>query len=351
MNNEENNTAAQGRKKRTLVIVAAVAIVALGAGGLWWAGVLGPMGGEVIVIVDGNGIQKAEFDWIMGETLKGIQASGQMVSEEMMQEVRRQVLQRVIDQQLVYERGRRLEMAASEEEVAQAMARRAASAGGEAALAASLEAQGIKRELLGELVEKEVVINKVIDLEMKDIRVSDAELRQTYDANKQSFNNAPEEIRASHILLMLKPGDDEGVLLSRAKEIREKALAGEDFGDLAASYSEEPGAAERKGDLGYFGRGQMVKPFEEAAFALKVGEVSTPVKTRFGYHVIKLYDRLPAGARNFAQAKETISRVLLEQKRRQRFMSFIAELRMQAEIEFKPGFEMPPPPGGIPAGR
>ncbi|MFC4182227.1 peptidylprolyl isomerase [Saccharococcus thermophilus] len=107
---------------------------------------------------------------------------------------------------------------------------------------------------------------------MEDIKVTDKELKEYYD-------NYKPKIRASHILVK-----DE----KTAKEIKAKLDKGEDFAKLAKQYSQDPGSAANGGDLGWFGPGKMVKEFEDAAYKLKVGQVSDPVKTDYGYHIIKV---------------------------------------------------------------
>jgi foldase protein PrsA len=110
---------------------------------------------------------------------------------------------------------------------------------------------------------------------MEDVKVTEKELKQYYDQYKP-------KIRASHILVK-----DE----KTAKEIKAKLDKGEDFAKLAKEYSQDPGSAQNGGDLGWFGPGRMVKEFENAAYSLNVGEVSQPVKTEFGYHIIKVTDK------------------------------------------------------------
>lgn len=107
------------------------------------------------------------------------------------------------------------------------------------------------------------------------IKVTDKELKEAYDAKKP-------EVKASHILVQ-----DE----KTAKEVKAKLDKGEDFAKLAKEYSQDPGSAEKGGDLGFFGPGKMVPEFEEAAYKLKKGEVSEPVKSSFGYHIIKVTDK------------------------------------------------------------
>jgi foldase protein PrsA len=108
-----------------------------------------------------------------------------------------------------------------------------------------------------------------------DIKVTDKELKEAYDAKKP-------EVKASHILVQ-----DE----KTAKEVKAKLDKGEDFAKLAKEYSQDPGSAENGGDLGFFGPGKMVPEFEEAAYKLKKGEVSAPVQSSFGYHIIKVTDK------------------------------------------------------------
>lgn len=112
-----------------------------------------------------------------------------------------------------------------------------------------------------------------------------------------TYNRLKEEVRAAHILLNLKADatpEDTTVVYNQALELRKRILSGEDFSKVAAVYSQEPNAAMTKGDLGYFTALQMVFPFEQAAFTTPVGQVSMPVRTRFGYHLVNVLDRRPS---------------------------------------------------------
>jgi peptidyl-prolyl cis-trans isomerase SurA len=112
-----------------------------------------------------------------------------------------------------------------------------------------------------------------------------------------TYRRMKEEVRASHILINLKPeATPEDTLLAYKKiiELRERILKGEDFGTMASTYSEDPSAKINKGDLGYFTAMQMVFPFEQAAYNTPVGSVSMPARTRFGYHLVKVTDKKPS---------------------------------------------------------
>ncbi|ABO65946.1 MULTISPECIES: peptidylprolyl isomerase [Geobacillus] len=142
----------------------------------------------------------------------------------------------------------------------------------------------------------EKVIREMIKLDLlrakaaiEDIKVTDKELKEYYD-------NYKPKVRASHILV-----EDE----KTAKEVKAKLDKGEDFAKLAKEYSQDPGSASNGGDLGWFGAGKMVKEFEEAAYKLKVGEVSDPIKTDYGYHIIKVTDK--EKKKTFDKMKEEIT--------------------------------------------
>lgn len=142
--------------------------------------------------------------------------------------------------------------------------------------------------------------------------VTDAEIQAYYDANKSTFEE-PEQVRARHILIRVpNDGDDAAKAAARAKVegLLTRVKAGEDFSELAKSNSEDESNAPRGGDLGFFPRGRMVPPFEDAAFALQPGETSGIVETGFGLHLIKVEERRAAGARPFADVKGEIDEKL-----------------------------------------
>ena len=139
------------------------------------------------------------------------------------------------------------------------------------------------------------------------VTIAEKEISDFYELNQESFKN-PKQIKARHILLKVSPDASE----SEKTETKEKALSllkrlkdGEDFAALAKKYSQDP-AASKGGDLGYFTRGQMVKPFEELAFSLKKGELGGPVKTQFGWHIIRVDDIKDATIKTFSEVRNQI---------------------------------------------
>jgi len=126
----------------------------------------------------------------------------------------------------------------------------------------------------------------------EEVEVTDADLAAYYQEHRDDFRH-PEQIRLEYVYFpKVASAEDSVQVAEEIKRLRQEIQAGADFAELASLESEDPGSADRGGDLGTFGRGQMVKPFEEAAFALAEDQVSQPVQTRFGWHLIKVEERL-----------------------------------------------------------
>jgi len=169
---------------------------------------------------------------------------------------------------------------------------------------------------------KMTLVSIVLKKEVEEkATVDDAEVKVFFDQNADKFTIGT-KIKASHILV----GTEE-----EANDISDRLKKGEKFAKLA-ELSKDTGSAKKGGDLGYFGRGQMVPEFEQAALSLKPGEVSKPVKTRFGYHIIKLVDIQKGEPADFEQSKESIQRQLLGEKRKRVFDSFVDKLKTDIKI-------------------
>jgi peptidyl-prolyl cis-trans isomerase C len=181
------------------------------------------------------------------------------------------------------------------------------------------------------------LVDKVVRQEAEKLpaAVSDADAKAFYDQNPTLFD-AGERVRASHILLRVPGGAGPGVKKTqRAKA--EAALArvrkGEDFAAVARQVSEDPGSASRGGDLGVFGKGQMVPAFDQAAFAVPAGQVSDLVESPFGFHIIKVQERLPAGKVPFDSVKGQIKDHLAQTRREKAVDDLVRGLKAKAKIE------------------
>ncbi len=178
-----------------------------------------------------------------------------------------------------------------------------------------------KLEDLKKRVVVEAFLKKKVESESK---VSDEDLKKFYEQNKDKFK-ADEQIKASHILVK---GEKE------AKDVLAQIKAGGNFEELAKKNSVDSSAS-KGGDLGWFGKGTMVPAFEKAALALKDGQVSDVVKSDFGFHIIKLTGKRPAGVRPFEEVKEQIKGAIMPGKQQEVFQKIKEELKKSAKITIK----------------
>ncbi|WP_227937866.1 foldase protein PrsA [Alkalihalobacillus deserti] len=258
--------------------------------------------GTTIAVVDGEEITESEFIDTLQEKF------GAQTLEVMIQEMVLEKTSETVD--------------VTDEEVEEELTklRTQLSVEDNDALLSTLEAQfNLSFETIDEFVDEYLRPNLVIQkLASEGVEVTEEEKLAFYEENKDQF---PEMIRASHILV-----EDE----ETAAEVLEKLEAGGDFAELATEYSTDPGSGAKGGDLDFFGRGQMVPAFEEAAFALEMDEISEPVESDFGFHIIKLTDRKDS----YEDYAEQIEQTLLAQRSKSRDV-VMAELIEKANIEIK----------------
>jgi foldase protein PrsA len=185
-----------------------------------------------------------------------------------------------------------------------------------------------------------VTIPIVLERELK-INVTDDEVKAFYDSptNVASFEQ-PEMVRASHILLMTtdpethKPLSPEKKAEKRKEmeDILKQARSGADFGELAKKYSEDPGSKDKGGEY-TFPRGQMVKEFEDTAFSMKTNEISDIIETQYGYHIIKLSEKIPAKKVDFDKVKEGIKDHLVNEELKSQLPDYTKKLVKDADVQ------------------
>lgn len=184
-------------------------------------------------------------------------------------------------------------------------------------------------------IKMKVQMDALIAKEMKDKDIKDEDIKVFYDENPQYFERA-EEVQASHILLKFEDNAtpaQKAEARKKIEDIQKKVAGGEDFAELAKAHSGCPSSA-RGGDLGSFGRGQMVPEFEKAAYGMEVGQVSDIVETQFGYHLIKKTGHTKAEKTPFDEVKDQIKQFLTQQKRSAFWEGYSKIMRDEAKIEY-----------------
>lgn len=204
-----------------------------------------------------------------------------------------QLLEQIISYELMYNHGKELGMDANEEFLAQV-----------------------------EKAKKEILTQMTINSELSKITVSEEEIKEYYENNKEKFQEA-EQVRAKHILV-----DTE----EEATNIKAQIEGGLSFEEAAQNNSKCPSSS-NGGDLGFFTRGRMVPEFENAAFELNVGEVSAPVQTQFGFHLIKVEEKKEASVKAFEEVEQMIGGTVLQEKQASKYYEIVEELKGKFNVQ------------------
>jgi foldase protein PrsA len=192
--------------------------------------------------------------------------------------------------------------------------------GGEEAFTSALEQNNVSMNKIREDIEFYLLAEKLIE---PDISITDEEMKTYFEENKDSFDEK-EQVKASHILV-----EDEAT----AKKVKVELDNGKDFAELAKEYSTDTSNADDGGDLGYFTKGEMAEEFEKAAFELEINKVSEPVKTDFGYHIIKVSDKKAGKAATFEDHKDEIKELLFDEKIQTEYPNWLEEKKSEYEIK------------------
>lgn len=312
------------------------------------------------VVAKGKGleIKRSELDDAMVGIKSAAAARGQTIPAEQVPFIEQQVLDRLIQIQLLLAKASDSDKAAAKQSTEKKIEEIKTRAKTEEALNRQLKAIGTSQEQLRAKMAEEMTAENVLERELK-ISVPESDVKKFYEDNPAKFEQ-PEMVRASHILFGIKdqvtgkdlPEDKKAAKRKQAEEVLKRARGGEDFGKLAKEYSDDPGSKDNGGEY-TFGRGQMVKEFEETAFSLKTNQVSDIVTTQFGYHIIKLSEKLPAKQIELAKVAPDIKDYLRQQevqKHQQEYKDYVDKLKKDAEVaildeKLKP---QPAPAGGLP---
>ena len=207
-----------------------------------------------------------------------------------------------------------------------------------------IQSEGFTPEGYRDHVGRMIAAKKYLDdIRMRVAEVSDEELEKYYRDNEFRLT-FPEQVRVRHILLTWKPmgtTDDRAAIREQMKPILERARAGEDFAALAGEFSDDYATQQSGGDTGLFQRGQMAPAFEEAAFALRPGEISDPVETSFGVHILRLEERREAFLVPLDEIREKLRDHVREERMEAAVEKEIEWLREQGEVEILFALERP----------
>ena len=292
----------------------------------------GAMFPEVVARINDSPLSGRELETTIRRELAAIGSpEWKDLREEFRGELIYGVITALVNSRLIYDKAVASGIKVSDAEVDAEIQAIVKSAGGDAELNVALARQFMDRETLKQNQRRSLTISKYVESLVKDINVTQEELAKYYSEHTQDFAH-PEIVRASHIMIL---GDENPDMDARAKERAEMVLAkakkGEDFAKLAQEYSVHSNAS-AGGDLGFFTKNSVDDDFGQAIFSMKVNEIRL-IKTRYGYHIVKLTDSKPEGVATLDEVKDELSNILKGNKAQAELNKVINQLREQAKIE------------------
>lgn len=294
-----------------------------------------PPGDGPVAKVNGEDIAREMFNREFRQTLERYQRARHDVQPALRERLKDNIVRRLVDQALIRQQATKMKVTIPEDEMGTKWTEHKKRYGSDEAFKSFLERAGTTADDVRRQFESNLMREKVFAKVSESVTVDGKEVRKFYDDNQARYDE-PEQVKASHILLRVPPNakpEEKAAKKKKAEEILATARSGKkSFEDLAKEFGEDPTKA-RGGDLGYFTKGRMVKPFEEAAWKLKKGQVSDVVETQFGFHIIKKTDYKKAAKRPFKDVKAQIERSLTARKRNEAIRTALSKWKEEAELE------------------
>jgi peptidyl-prolyl cis-trans isomerase C len=196
----------------------------------------------------------------------------------------------------------------------------------------ALKQNNITEEELRDNIRENLPVQKVQEKVAGNAEPTDEEIQKYYEQNKEAQFTTPEQRCVRHILFTKDQKQ-------KAEDVKKQLEDGADFAKLAKQYSQDPGSAEKGGDLGCLGKGETVPPFEEAAFGAKEGEIVGPVKTQFGYHILEVTDTKPKQTRPLSEVEPQIKSQLASEEQSKAFSKWLDEQKKQRDVKYLEGYK------------
>lgn len=293
-------------------------------------------GDAIVVDVNGKTLTRGQMREQVNERMQRM--GGQVPADKLASfepRLSAQVIDEFVVRTLLNDEADKRTVAVTEEDVSKAVAEIEERLPPGVSLDDLLAQQGMTREGLLKDIRPEIRIQKLVESELSEATaVSDEEIAAFYETERESLS-MPENVRARHILVAFGEEDDEAARTAKkekAEGLRAQLLEGADFEELAKANSDCP-SKENGGDLGTFRRGQMVPPFEEAAFTQEIGAIGPLVETMFGYHVVQVVERQAERTLSMDESRETIERFLKQKKEQEAMQGFLQKLQDEATIK------------------
>lgn len=291
---------------------------------------------EIVARVNGKQIMRRELDLAVKGLKAQLQGAGRPVPTEQTAKLENDVLEEMISRELVLQEGSTHPPTNIDAQVNQQLDAVKKRLGGDDGFKKALDESGVAiGEYTRRLRDNVVVQDTVKQVMESEVKLTPEEVKSYYDTHSQEFVR-PEMARASHILVRVRADAsevDKNAAKAKIDAARSLVKNGEKFADVAKKVSEDPGSAQNGGDLGLFGRGQMVPEFDAAAFSLPTNQVSDVITTQFGYHVLIVTERQPSRKMAFDEVHKDLENFMRMRKGPEIVRAHVKALREKGDVQ------------------
>jgi len=288
---------------------------------------------KLVARVNGVPLTERQVSGVLSELSGGVFHVA--ITPEKKEALHAEALEELIKRELYFQEAKELGMTVDRAALQSALSKMKARYNSEKEFAAALRASGHTPESLAHEIEKNMLVARFFEKEVVEkSAVTDEMLRGYYEANKKDYMR-DETVKIRHILIKVDPSlnrEEREEQKKRAGDILAKAKAGEDFAGLASQYSMDEWKF-RGGDLGAVHRGRLEPELEDAVFRLEVGQISGLIETRFGYHIVQVYEKIPPTQLSFDEVSGKMRKQFMEKRRRMAEETLLKRLKDKANIE------------------
>lgn len=291
---------------------------------------------ETVATVNGVKISGSDFNKLLQSYKRRLSMMGQQFPEDHAKDINKSIIEDMVSSELLIQNCNKLGIKVSDDELDKEVEAIKSKFPSADHFNQMIKSQNMTMEDVKADIKKAMHINRLVKSEIEGkISIDDKTVSEYYKNRPAQFLEE-ESVKASHILIKVDKNTTKEAREAAKKKIDgllKRAKKGEDFAKLAKENSDDPGSRHNGGDLGFFGRGMMVPPFEKAAFALKKDEISDVVETEFGYHIIKLTDRKPSRTIPLSEVQDKLKSFLKSMEINKKLTEYIASLRKTADVK------------------
>ena len=321
---------------------------------------------KTVAMVNNEAIMSSEFDRLIAPVMEQYKTVTPIAeqSPEKIKEIKQRLLDQLVDDRVLKQEAVNHKIKVSKRDVDQGVAQVKKRFETDAVFQSELKKEDMSEVQFVKRIEEQLLVMKLIDQEIKAKTEppKDEEVKAFYEKIQQKIKGkdlglekkdeeeiaglakllsraSAEQTHARHILVGVEKNADmktKAAALAKIKSIKKELKEGADFDALAKKYSDDPASKNKGGDLGFFAKGDMVPEFEKAAFALNVGQISEPVLTDFGYHIIKVEEKRAGKKASFDEVKNDLKEFLYQKSAKKRYEGWVKDLRSKASIKLNP---------------